>query len=405
MPQIDNSKNALLIQRRKTLIVFLLLLVGEYGFAQKNTFHLDSVLNFQEIPITFGNVTRDVFIKAENDKVFIAFIKGDMFHLYEYIHKSRTLIKEKYKLQKSLKGVTAPEDLVETDDFLYTLIQNRIICISKSKKKEFCSFSCGRSEYLFLSDYYLITGFYYNYHPNDSRHKAGLRKFDFSGNQIDSIFLNVPFPEYTHYLPKKLISYSGKSFVFPTFDGLNFIFIDSNFRDIDTLQIPTFDYDKNWVLPSKSLSESINRNVSGDLSLFWGLLDNSNYRSISRIEHAQFIDSNKLFIRWYSHDSTKKFSNRYTIRLSKKSDIWQVVDSTGQIETPLPFNTELNIYSGGMPLLSHNGLTVYSSEFIYQLKIDIPYIEDLPYKEYYKKKTEKEKSLEPVISLWIFQYD
>jgi hypothetical protein len=57
-----------------------------------------------------------------------------------------------------------------------------------------------------------------------------------------------------------------------------------------------------------------------------------------------------------------------------------------------------------MPLLSQSNLTTYTKHFIYQIKIDIPYIENLSYKEYYKKKKEKEKTLEPVISIWVFKY-
>ncbi|MCC6720638.1 MAG: hypothetical protein IT243_00420 [Bacteroidia bacterium] len=191
--------------------------------------------------------------------------------------------------------------------------------------------------------------------------------------------------------------------MFPLFNGLNFIFVDRNFKKIDTVNLHIEKYDSNWVLPSISLSQSIANNRN-DLSLYWELLDRANFSKISRIEYVKFIDSNTLFVRWYSHDSIIGFSNRYSMILVKNSTSWFPVDDNSYLETPIPFNTSLSVYSGGMPLLSQSNLTTYTKHFIYQVKIDIPYIENLSYKEYYNKKKEKEKTLEPVISIWVFRY-
>jgi len=60
--------------------------------------------------------------------------------------------------------------------------------------KEIYSFACERAHYLFLSQQCLVTGFYYNFHPNSSLHKAEHRKFNLKGKPIASIFLDVPFP-------------------------------------------------------------------------------------------------------------------------------------------------------------------------------------------------------------------
>jgi len=391
------------IKRRKIFTVFLLLTNCCIGFSQHSSFHLDSVLNFKEIPITFNTAVRVVSIKSENDKLFMAFIKGNRFYLYSYDHTKKELVKTNFKLKNKHSIGTTPHDFVVAENYVYILLDKNVHCLSKAKMKEVNSFYCGGAEYLFLSQQNLIAGFYYNYHPADNPFKAGLRKFDLQGNQTDSIFLDVPFPEYTHYLPRNLITFNGEKYVFPLFDGLNFLFIDRNFKNVDTVNLLIEKFDSNWVFPSTSLSQSIANNRK-DLSLYWELLDRANLKKISRIEYVKFIDSNTLFVRWYSYDSIIGFSKRYSMILVKNSTSWFPVEANSYLETPLPFNTSLSVYSGGMPLLSQSNLTTYTKHFIYQIKIDIPYIENLSYKEYYKKKKEKEKTLEPVISIWVFKY-
>lgn len=257
---------------------------------------------------------------------------------------------------------------------------------------------------MFLANNQLITGFYYNYHPNDFSHKAGLKKFNFNGNLTDSIFLDIPYPEYTHYLPRKLITFNGEKFVFPLFTGLDFLFISKDFQALDTIHVSHDILNFEWTVPSKNLSELIAKNI-GDLSLYWKLLDNSNSRKISRIEFVEFLDYNNLLARFYNHDTASKYNLRYTVNLKKNANSWELSEPIARIETPLPFNTELNVFSGGMPLLSQNHLISYTKEFIYQVKIDIPFIKNSSYKEYYLEKKEMEKRHEPVVALWIFKYE
>lgn len=388
----------------KIIIVFLFLFMCKVVYSQNTTFHLDSVLYFEEIPVTFSNVSRVVSAKADDDKIYTAYVRGNQFVMYNYNYSEKELSISTFKLTHKHSTGTRPYDFVVTDKFVYVLLNKEVHCLSRAKKKVVYSFYCGRAEYLFLSGQHLITGFYYNYHPKDSKHKAGLRKFDLEGNKVDSIFLDVPFPEYTHYLPRNLISFNGDQFVFPFFDGLNLLFVDNEFKNIHSVKIPIEKFDSNWVSPSISLSESVAKNID-DLSLYWRLLDNSNSKKISRIEYVEFLDSATLLVRWYSYDPQTKYTNRFVVYLVKDTDSWKAEENSSFKETPLPFNTNLNVYNGGMPLLSQNYFTTYSKDYIYQVKIDIPYIESVSYKEYYQRKKEKEKKLEPVISLWIFKYD
>lgn len=400
----NNSHLSIINNRRKIITIFLLLFKCSVAFSQNSSFHLDSVLYFDEIPVSYNEVSRIVSSKSSGDNFYMAFVLDNHFHLYTYNHSKKDLKKDNFKLNNKHSLGTRPYDFIVTDNYVYILLDKTVHCLSKAKMKEVCSFYCGRAEYLFLSQENIIVGFYYNYHPDDSPYKAGLRKFNLQGIQKDSFFLNIPFPEYTHYLPRNLISYNGETFVFPTFNGLSFLFIDKDFKSVDTLILPVEKYDSSWVFPSLSLSKSIAENMD-DLSLYWGLLDNANSNKVSRIEFIEFIDSNNLLVRWYSHDPKKGYSNRYSMNLTSISGSWHPQEPDSHIETPIPFNTSLNIYAGGMPLLSQNYLTRYSTNFIYQMKIDIPYIESLSYKEYYQNKREKEKTLEPIISLWVFKYD
>ena len=180
-------------------------------------------------------------------------------------------------------------------------------------------------------------------------------------------------------------------------------FLNNDFKTIDALKLATEKFDSNWVLPSKSLSEAVAKNMS-DFNLYWGLLTKSNSSKIARIEYVAFIDSTNLFVRWYNYDTINKFMKRFTMNLIKSDDSWIAVQANTQAETPLHFNTNLNIFAVGMPLLSDIHLTAYTENFIYQVRIDIPYIENLSYRKYFLKKMEK-KTLDPVISLWVFKYD
>lgn len=382
-------------------MIFLLLFGSEYSFSQV----LDSVIFLDEIPITQSIVSRVVAVRPDNDNgVYLSFVKGNKFHLYHYVHSWNEMTKSIFKLDKNYSKGNIPHDFVLSDEFVYVLFDRRISCLSKKKMKEVSSFNPGNAGYVFLSGNHLITGLYYNYHPLDNVPKAGLRKFDLNGNLIDSIDLKVPFPEYTHYNPQKLISFNGEKFIFPLFNGLNFIVVDSNFITVDTVSLSVDKYDSMWVLPSKALSVSVARNMD-DLSLYWGFMDDANFRKIARTEYVEFVDSNNLLIRWYSRDTTKGTSNRYTLNLINTNNTWQPNSSAAHLETPIPFDTSKKLFSGGMPLFSHSHLIAYTRDFMYQVKIDIPYIEDLSYRTYFNKKKEMEKVLDPVISLFIFKYE
>ncbi len=392
-------------KKKKAILAFFFLLSFQISLSQNSTFHLDTVINLKNIPITFSDPSQVVSTKYIGDIVYISYIKGNKFIQYEYNKNTKKIRINTFKLKNKFSINTVPKDFVIQDNLLYVLIERRIYCLSRIKLKEIYSFKIvGNAEYIFISNEQLITGFYYNYHPLSSPHKAGLRKFDLKGKLLDSIFINVPFPEYTHYLPRELITFNDKKFVFPLFNGLNFILVDINFKDIDTLSLSINEFDSNWVLPSISLSKSIEEHRD-DLSLYWSILDNSNYHKISRIEYVKFLDSNKLFIRWYSYDSTYKYCKRYTLLLLKEGNNWSHSKTGVNIETKIPFNTNLKLFEGGMPLLSQNCPTLYSNSNIYQIKIDIPYIENITYKDYYNKKNEMVKKLDPVFSLWIFKYD
>ncbi len=390
--------------RRKIITIFFLIYHCSVVYSQNSSFHLDSVLYFDEIPVTYSEVSRIVSSKSYGDIFYIAFIRDNNFHLYTYNHSKKLLKKDNFKLNSKLAIGMKPYDFVVTDNDVYVLLDKKIHCLSKAKMKEVYSFYCGRAEYLFLSQEHIIAGFYYNYHPDDSPYKAGLRKFNLQGIQEDSVFLDLPFPEYTHYLPRNLISYNGKKFVFPSFWGLNFLFVDKDFRHIDTLFLAVDKYDSTWVFPSQALSKSIAENMD-NLSLYWGLLDNANSSKVSRIEFVEFTDSNNLLVRWFSPNPKRGYSDRFSMNLKNIAGSWKPQEAVSYLETPIPFNTSLNIYAGGMPLLSHNFLTSYSPKHIYQIKIDIPYVESLTYKEYYQRRMEKEKVLDPIISLWVFKYD
>jgi hypothetical protein len=389
---------------RKAVTVFLILFNCSIALAQKSSYHLDTVLYFEEIPIKYNSISRIVSTKSSEDLFYMAYINENQFYLYTYNYSKKELKKNNFKLKSNHPSETKPYDFVVNGNYVYILLDKVVHCLSKEKMKEVSSFYCGNAEYLFTSGQHIITGFYYNYHPASSPYKAGLRKFNLQGIQEDSIFLNIPFPEYCHYLPRNLITFNGEKYVLPSFNGMSFFFIDKGFERIDTLIFPVEKYDNKWVYPSVSLSESIAKNID-DLSLYWGLLDNSNSKKISRIEHVEFIDSNNLLVRWFSHDSQVRYSNRYLMNIKNISGIWHPQEKDTYIETPLPFDTKLNIYEGGMPLLSNNYLTRYSEKLIYQMKIDIQYIESLPYKDYFEKKKEMEKILEPIVSLWIFKYE
>ncbi len=107
-------------------------------------------------------------------------------------------------------------------------------------------------------------------------------------------------------MPGKLITFNGDKFVFPLFDGLNFLFVDNDFKTIDALKLATEKFDSNWVLPSKSWIEAVAKNMS-DFNLYWGLLTKSNSSKIAKIEYVAFIDSTNLFVRWYYYDTINKF--------------------------------------------------------------------------------------------------
>lgn len=374
------------------------------AYSQNSEYRLDSILNFKDIPITSSGISRNVGIKSSDDKILISFVRENRFFLYEYNHITKKLMKSDFKLKNKYPISTRPVDFIVDEDTIYLLLNRKICYLSRVKKKEIFSINCGEAEYLFLANNQLITGFYYNYHPNDFSHKAGLKKFNFNGNLTDSIFLDIPYPEYTHYLPRKLITFNGEKFVFPLFTGLDFLFISKDFQTLDTIHVSHDILNFEWTVPSKNLSELIAKNI-GDLSLYWKLLDNSNSRKISRIEFVEFLDSNNLLARFYNHDTASKYNLRYTVNLKKNANSWELSEPIARIETPLPFNTELNVFSGGMPLLSQNHLISYTKEFIYQVKIDIPFIKNSSYKEYYLEKKEMEKRHEPVVALWIFKYE
>lgn len=388
----------------KVLILTLSLTCFSTAFSQNSEYHLDSILNFSDIPITSNSISRNVCIKSIDDKIFISHIKKNRFYLYEYSHQTKKLVQADFKLKDNYSISTRPIDFIIDDDTIYLLLNRSIHYLSRTKKKEVFSVNCGEAEYLFKSKNQLITGFYYNYHPADYPHKAGLKKFNLKGNIIDSLFIDIPFPEYTHYLPRKLITYNNHKFVFPLFSGLDFLFVDNDFRTIDTLSISNEILNFEWITPSIKLSDLVAKNID-DLSMCWKLLDQSNSKKISRIEFVEFTDSNNLLVRFYNHDTSSKYNLRYILNLKKDENRWKLSRPFALVETPLPFNTDLNIFSGGMPLLSQNHLISYTKDFIYQVKIDIPFIKNSSYKEYYTEKKEMEKLHEPIVALWIFKYE
>lgn len=387
----------------KLHFLFSLILFSSLAMSQ-NFVRLDTVLEVRNFKHNHSGSNYRVCVTFyDNYKVYLAFLQNKSIIIEEYNIGSvkKSLVNtHKVKLSENNERASLQSLSISPDQkTAYILMGRKVLCVSLKKNKVMSIFDCRNAKYLFVDNDFIYVGRYYNHHPGDEVNPCQITKYDLKGVVVDSLALDVPFIEYTHYYPEQLFAFNGENFFMPLFDGYKLLSISKDLKKIDT-----FDFtNKDWVKPPSELSNSIKLNYN-NLALYFPELDKYNYDSIYRIEFVAFSDSNTLVVRWFKKDSATKRNLRIydTYQIKSSSDLVLI---SSKIDTVVPFDATLPISEGYFPMFSQNHNTIYTPNAIIQTRYDIgvEVNREMNYKEYSKQQENNAKTKNPKLYLWFFQ--
>jgi len=387
----------------KLSFLFSIILFSSLTKSQ-NFVRLDTIVEVRNFKHNHsGNSYRACVTFYNNNKFYLAFLQKKSIIIEEYnIGSVKKSLVNTHKVKfsdfddkSSLQNLSISPDQKKA----YILMGKKVLCVSLNKNKVISNFDCRNAKYLFVDNDFIYIGRYYNHHPGDEVNPCQITKYDLKGSKVDSLILDVPFIEYTHYYPEQLFAFNGEFFFMPLFDGYKLLSISKDLKNIDT-----FDFtNKDWVKPPAKLSNLIKSNYH-NLALYFPELDKYNYDSINRIEFIAFSDSNTLVVRWFKKDSTTKRNLRIYDTYQIKSSSEMILISS-KIDTVVPFNVNLPISEGFFPIFSQNHNTIYTPSAIIQARYDIgvEVNRKMNYKEYYKQQENNAKTKNPKLFLWFFQ--
>ena len=382
-----------------------LLLVNIFHSFAQSPYIFEKGWELEEVPLLNSSVNFMIYTHVENDVAYYSQFskKGKELTVWSLDLNTSKKKTEVFKLNSAIPAINGvhPSSLVIYRDTLVFTSDRTMYFLDRKTKKEVNRTSLSSSrEYLYQEYGFLYTANYYNYHPKQKIHPVTITKFSSDGRLLDSISFTVPFAEYTHYAPKKFMSFKNGTFVLPLFDGFRLLKIDKNLKQIDTIDL-TLEIDSNWIIPSIELHHSIMNNRD-NLNWYWNLLDQENTKRIHRIDYVEFIDQDEILVRWFKYDSLI-YMQRYFISIIKLEPTPIVIKTFD--EKPSPFDILLPFSEGGLPIYSFMGRAIFVKNGLYVFSIDIPYFgtPDITYSEYYAEKKEKEKKMEPVLILKKFK--
>ncbi|MCO6494497.1 MAG: hypothetical protein J5I91_02310 [Bacteroidetes bacterium] len=390
------------------LPVFLLLSISSVQ-AQPYV-KIDTVLNNQ-IEYTGDNsieISLKLVSKTYKNDLYVAYVKNKKLIIEKFtndksiVKSNLSIVKLKGKFKNlgsySLKDIAI--DMENNEAYILTFGYVMVISLTENRVKDY--FPISDFGYLFSDNEHLYLGRYYDYHPNDSKNKAGLFKYTKQGKVLDSILLEVPFIEYTHYIPNQLFTFNGQSFVMPLFDSYTLLAINKDFKSIDTFSFAK----ENWVSPSIEVSNSFKANFD-QKDRFYRILDNENYKRISRIEFVEFTDNNELMVRYFQFDPSNTLSSnqRYIDRYKFTKGNFVKLQET-QIETP-KLDPNLPMKQGHVNLNSNSIVSHYFNDGFIYFRFDVPVeitsaMTEVEYKEI---KNEQVAKNNPAINIWFFRYE
>lgn len=382
-----------------------LLLVNIFHSFPQSPYIFEKGWELEEVPLLNSSVHFMLHTHAENEVAYYSQFskKGKELTVWSLDLNTSKKMTEVFKLNSAIPTINGvhPSSLVIYRDTLVFTSDRTMYFLDRKTKKEVNRTSLSSSrEYLYQEDGFLYTANYYNYHPKQEIQPVIITKFSSNGRLLDSISFTVPFAEYTHYAPKKFMSFKNGTFILPLFDGFRLLKIDKNLKQIDTIDL-TLEIDSNWVIPSIELHHSIMKNRD-TLNWYWNLLDQENTKRIHRIDYVEFIGKDEILVRWFKYDSLI-YMQRYFISIIKLEPTPIVIKTFD--EKPSPFDISIPFSEGGLPIYSFTGRAIFVKNGLYVFSIDIPYFgnPDITYSEYYAEKKEKEKKMEPVLILKKFK--
>lgn len=389
----------------KAIFFMALLLVNIFHSFAQSPYIFEKGWELEEVPLLNSSVHFMLHTHVENEVAYYSQFskKGKELTVWSLDLNTSKKKTEVFKLNSAIPTINGvhPSSLVIYRDTLVFTSYRTMYFLDRKTKKEVNRTSLSSSrEYLYQEDGFLYTANYYNYQPKDWKYPVTITKFSSDGRLLDSISFTVPFAEYTHYAPKKFMSFKNGTFILPLFDGFRLLKIDKNLKQIDTIDL-TLEIDSNWVIPSIELHHSIMKNRD-NLNWYWNLLDQENTKRIHRIDYVEFIDQDEILVRWFKYDSLI-YMQRYFISIIKLEPTPIVIKTFD--EKPSPFDISLPFSEGGLPIYSFMGRAIFVKNGLYVFSIDIPYFgnPDITYSEYYAEKKEKEKKMEPVLILKKFK--
>lgn len=365
------------------------------------SYKLDTIFNIKKLKA--GRRVESVLKGFSNDNLFWMIYKSDRKFTIECIDINLKTVK-KFKVKNKLFNqlqLSSYSSLTVLSDSVFLCNNNRILGYEISNKKLFSDMHCKSIEYSFYKNGNIFLGRYYR-HPSVSQiEPACIYKIDIRTLKIDSTILRTDYLEYSYYLPARFISFNSNSDIAYTFFGsYKVIILNKDLRIIDSIDV----YKDDWVAPSDDLHKIL-ENTKSDINLYFPLLDKECFEKISRIEFINWIDTNKIIIRWYKYDTALKFRIRYVDLLEKHNSKFKVISSN--IETKYPILLDSLISKNGIPLFSENYYTFYSKDKIVQVRSDVDVNPNSykTYREYLKARNEYAKDHDPNVSIWIFKTD
>jgi len=365
------------------------------------SYKLDTVFNINNLKA--GRRVEGVLKGYQNENLFWLIYKSDRKFTIECIDINRKTVK-KFKVKNKVFNqlqLSSYSSLTIQSDTVFLCNNNRILGYKISNRKLFFDWKCKSIEYSFYKNGSIFLGRYYR-HPSVSQiEPACLYKMDIRTLKIDSIKLKTDFLEYSYYLPARFISFNSNSDIAYTFFGsYKVMILNKNLMIIDSIDI----YKDDWVSPSSDLHKIL-ENPQSDINLYFPLLDKECFEKISRIELVNWIDTNRLLIRWYKYDTSLKFRIRFIDVLERRQSSFKIISSN--IETKYPILLDSLISKNGIPLFSENYYTFYHNEKIVQVRSDVNVNPNnyKTYREYLKARNEYAKNHDPNVSIWIFKLD
>lgn len=385
--------------KRTVAMSFFLFFINRPSNAQNVAF-LDTVISIPKAAINESSPHWLVSAKQWGDTLRYVYQSKKYIHFITLCPNGSKYFHQENKIK--LKRIGNKDIYVRSFDYrgnkLYLLTFLKIIEVDLSNGEILKTINCNRVENIFLYKKYIFGIAYYNRHRSSCPYKVALFKYHLqNSNCIDSLYLDLPFLEYTHFAPNELIDFNGEEFVFARFDCLGFTRVSTDLKNIktDSFAMP------NWVRPSKKLSDKILEKANTS-PLLWKLLDEENNGRISRLDYINYLNDSSMILRWLALPKDWKYSTR-KLGIAKRREGRWYMDSTFW-EIPLKIQMEAPVSKVGFPLMSGNYATTYTENRIYQFKIHLPYEfnEKTSYRDYLRD-TQKLQAEEAGLQLWVFK--